>query len=165
MTDTTTAGRGERTLFRDMMSRFPTGVAVVTCTGENGEPRGMTCSSVCSVTLTPPTLLICLRSASKTLAALSLSGRFTVNLLHEYGQHAAELFASGDTDRFDRVPWVAGTGGPHLPAHSHSVADCVVAGSHPVGDHIVVVGEVTAISRHGEDAPLLYGLRSYRVWT
>src|SRR5439155_979792 len=48
--------------FRAMMSAFPTGVAVVTTTDADGRPHGMTCSSVCSVTLEPPTLLVCLRA-------------------------------------------------------------------------------------------------------
>ncbi len=47
--------------FRSLMARFPTGVAVVTTTGDDGSPRGMTVSSVCSVTLSP-----CIRDRSWT---------------------------------------------------------------------------------------------------
>ncbi|MGW7793609.1 flavin reductase family protein, partial [Streptomyces tricolor] len=56
--------------FRDLMSRFPSGVTVVTARGPGGEPVGMTCSSVASVCTDPPTLLVCLRSDSATLAAV-----------------------------------------------------------------------------------------------
>lgn len=151
--------------FRAMMSRFPTGVTIVTCSGVDGVPRGMTCSSICSVALDPPTLLVGVRSASPTLAALLRRGRFAVNMLHEKGRGAAELFASGDPDRFDRIPWVPGPGGPHLTLHGHTAADCVVTGSQEVGDHVVVFGEISGITEYVDRPPLLYGLRGYRSWS
>ncbi|GGU09222.1 flavin reductase family protein [Streptomyces violascens] len=153
--------------FRAMMSGFPTGVGVVTTTGHDGAPRGMTCSSVCSVTLSPPTLLVCLRDGSPTLEAILERGTFAVNLLHEGARETAELFASGNPDRFRMVPWEQETdaGGPHLVRDAHTVADCDVSAVHRVGDHVTVFGEVRLITgRHGLP-PLLYGLRQFRVWS
>ncbi|MGW2817885.1 flavin reductase family protein [Streptomyces sp. NPDC001415] len=152
--------------FRSMMSGFPTGVAVVTATGPGGRPWGMTCSSVCSATLNPPTLLVCLRAASPTLAAIGSSRRFAVNLLHEGAQATAELFASGRQDRFDHVGWRLGDtdAGPHLWADAHAVADCTAARTVPVGDHVLVFGEVQAVERRQDCLPLLYGLRRYSSW-
>jgi flavin reductase (NADH) len=68
-------------VFRSLMSEFPTGVAVVTSLDHDGEPRGMTCSALCSVTGTPPTLLVCLCRESPTLNAVIRCGRFAVNFL------------------------------------------------------------------------------------
>ena len=153
--------------FRAMMGGFPTGVSVVTATDLDGRPWGMTCSSVCSVTLEPPTLLICLRAASPTLAALMVREAFAVNLLHERAQTTAELFASGDPDRFERVGWrcADGAAGPHLWEDAHAVADCRVADTMLVGDHMVVFGEVLRVVRPAPDGrPLLYGLRRYSRW-
>ncbi|HVV17963.1 MAG TPA: flavin reductase family protein [Pseudonocardiaceae bacterium] len=151
--------------FRAMMCRFPTGVAIVTTIDDDGVPRGMTCSSVCSVTLDPPTLLVCLRTGSPTLDAILRSGTFAVNLLHDRAQEVAQLFASGNPDRFDLVDWTADptTAGPHLVADAHTIADCDVARTEVVGDHVVVFGEThTVTERHGP--PLLYGLRDYHAW-
>ncbi|MFC0435409.1 flavin reductase family protein [Kutzneria buriramensis] len=151
--------------FRTMMRGFPTGVAVVTATDLAGQPWGMTCSSVCSVTLDPPTLLISLRSASPTLAAILGCGRFTVNLLHDRAWRTAELFASGNPGRFDLVDWDldADSAGPHLGSDAHAAADCRVGTTVPAGDHTVVFGEAYRITlRPGH--PLLYGLRGYRRW-
>jgi flavin reductase (DIM6/NTAB) family NADH-FMN oxidoreductase RutF len=152
--------------FRALMARFPTGVAVVTTLDEHGAPRGMTVSSVCSVTLSPPTLLVCLRKGSPTLDAVLELGRFTVNFLHGQAQTVAELFASGAPDRFDLIPWELppDAGGPHLHEDAHSVADCRVSRTEHVGDHIVVFGEVFAVSERQDRAPLVYGLREYRSW-
>ncbi|MFD1539764.1 flavin reductase family protein [Nonomuraea guangzhouensis] len=152
--------------FRSLMSTFPSGVAVVTTMGPDGRPRGMTCSSVCSVTLEPPTLLMCARRLSPTLHAMLKMAQFTVNLLHGRARATAELFASGAADRFERVRWRAapGYGGPHLVEESHSVADCRVAGTVEMGDHVVVFGEVYGIERCAPAEPLLYGLRAYSSW-
>ena len=152
--------------FRSMMSRFPSGVAIVAANGRGGEPWGMTCSSVCSVSLEPPTLLVCLRMGSPTLRAVLDSGCFSVNLLHERAQAAAELFASGNPNRFDLVRWErpATASGPHLVADAHTIADCRLDGSRQVGDHVVVFGEVSEISELPGHRPLLYGLREYHSW-
>ena len=151
--------------FRAMMGRFPTGVAIVTTIDVDGTPRGMTCSSVCSVTMDPPTLLVCLRSGSPTLDAILRSGTFTVNLLHDRAQAVAQLFASGNPDRFELIEWADDptTAGPHLVEDAHTIADCDVARTELVGDHAVVFGTPhTVTERHGP--PLLYGLRAYHEW-
>ncbi|MFI1018847.1 flavin reductase family protein [Streptomyces sp. NPDC020965] len=149
------------------MSGFPTGVSVVTGTDRNGAPRGMTCSSMCSVSLTPPTLLVCLRDGSPTLDAIVTSGAFAVNLLHEGAQGTAELFASGDPLRFELLPWEVppGAAGPHLTRDAHTVADCGVVLTQRVGDHVAVFGETRLISRPQPRPPLLYGLREFRSWS
>lgn len=153
--------------FRSLMSGFPTGVAVITTFGPDGRPWGMTCSSMCSVSLDPPVLLICLRRGSPTLDAVERRTAFAVNVLHSQGRPTAELFASGAADRFDRVRWEAGprSAGPHLANDAHCVADCEVTRTKDVGDHTVVFGRVLRVTSHRSDPkPLLYGLRRYATW-
>lgn len=153
--------------FRALMAGFPTGVTIVTAFDDEGRPRGMTCSSVCSVALDPPTLLVCVRVDSPTLRAMLNSGVFAVNLLHNDAQPAAELFASGRPDRFDRIRWTAerDSGGPHLTADTHAVADCRISRTEQVGDHLVVFGEVARVTlRPGDHRPLMYGLRRFQSW-
>ncbi|NEA30613.1 flavin reductase family protein [Streptomyces sp. SID13031] len=153
--------------FRMMMANFPTGVSIVTAIGNGGAPIGMTCSSVCSVSVSPPTLIVCLRRESPTLAAVLARGSFAVNLLHEGSRSKAELFASGQSDRFDQVRWrhEPGYGGPHLVEDAHVVGHCRVGQTAFVGDHAVVFGEVRQVGSHPEERrPLLYGLRDYAAW-
>ncbi len=151
---------------RPLMAGFPSGVGVVTTFAGDGSPRGMTCTSLCSVSLDPPILLVCLGTGSHTLKAVRESGSFAVNLLHARGRPTAELFASGALDRFDRVAWRAGAGdaGPHLTEDAHIIADCSVVGDQVVGDHAVLMGEVRAAVPVRRERPLLYGLRRFSVW-
>ncbi|MEV8631253.1 flavin reductase family protein [Streptosporangium sp. NPDC051023] len=160
------SGGGTDVDLRPFMTEFPTGVAIVTALAAHGRPWGMTCTSLCSVTLSPPTLIVCLREGSPTLAAVLSAGTFAVNLLHRDARSTAELFASGVPDRFARVDWAlpTGCGGPHLPLATHMVADCELADRQAIGDHIVVLGKVSCITRTLEIAPLLYGQRRYASW-
>lgn len=154
--------------FRRLMSGFPTGVAVVTAMDSSGRPSGMTCSSLCSVSLDPPTLLVCLRRGSPTLESVLRGSAFTVNLMHVGALATAELFASGAVDRFARVRWHPGpqSGGPRLPDDAHAIADCRIHQLAVVGDHVVVFGAVyrIALCSNRPPRPLLYGLRRYAAW-
>ncbi len=149
---------------RRFMTTFPTGVAIIAAMDTDGRPWGMTCTSICSVTLEPPTLLACLRRGSPTLDAVLASGMFTLNLLHHDAISTAELFASGDQDRFARIAWHMSANGPHLIKDAHFIADCKVVRSEIVGSHKVVFGQVCRITQQSEAAPLLYGLRRYTRW-
>ncbi|HJQ03538.1 MAG TPA: flavin reductase family protein [Jatrophihabitans sp.] len=150
--------------YRALMSAFPTGVAVVTASDESGHPFGMTCSSLTSVTLAPPVLLICLRLGSRTEATVRRRGAFAVNLLRSAAQATAELFAGPVGDRFARVPWaVSPSGLPWLTRDAFAVADCVVIESIEVGDHAVLFGRVGCVLQR-QAPPLLYGLRRFSAW-
>jgi len=158
------AGHAVASEYRSMMSRFPTGVAVVTSVDRDGTPRGMTCSSLTSICVKPPTLMVCLRTESATFAAIRESNTFAVNILSEQSQETAELFASRTGDRFVSVSWRHSAGGlPWLTACAIASADCTVAQVIEVGDHAAAFGEVRNTSL-GEGSPLLYGLRSYARW-
>ncbi|WP_024877502.1 flavin reductase family protein [Saccharomonospora piscinae] len=161
-----TAEAGAMASFRDAMASFPTGVSVVTTMHTDGAPRGMTCSALCSVSMEPPLLLVCLRTASPTLDAIRVRGGFVVNLLKYQARDTARLFASGDTGRFDQVAWRhhPGTAGPCLVDDAHAAVDCQVLRRDEAGDHVVVLGEVVGVRTLSGAAPLLYGLRRYARW-
>lgn len=148
--------------FRHFMSAYFTGVTIITTIDGNGRPHGLTCNSLTSVTLAPPTLLVCLDVRSGTLAALRAGAGFVVNLLHEGGQATAELFASPETDRFDRVAWRRSTrtGLPWLVDDACAMAECEVVDTLVVGDHAVVFGRVVNVE-NGSGNPLLYGMRAF----
>jgi flavin reductase (DIM6/NTAB) family NADH-FMN oxidoreductase RutF len=151
---------------RPMMAAFPTGVAIITATGGNRQPLGMTCSSLCSASLRPPVVLACLRRGSPTLAAIRRGGGFTLNLLQSHATPAARLFASGRPDRFNLVRWAPGRNGhgPRLADDAHTIADLAVIATYPVGDHVAVAGQVLAVEEVTRPEPLMYGLRQFLPW-
>src|SRR5215471_13760757 len=112
------------TRFWELMSAFPSGVAVVTTVDDGGRPLGLTCSSLCSVSLEPPLLLVCMDNRSRTLETILARRTFAVNLLHSGGREAADLFSGGAPNLFARIFWEPTAVGalPSLSLHAHHVA-------------------------------------------
>ena len=81
--------------FRNALSRFPSGVTVVTTKDAGGDLHGITVSAFCSVSLAPPMVLICIEKATASHDSFSESGVFVVNVLHESQQNHAEIAHEG----------------------------------------------------------------------
>jgi flavin reductase (DIM6/NTAB) family NADH-FMN oxidoreductase RutF len=148
--------------FRALMADFPTGVAVVTTVDGTGRPHGFTCTALCSVSLSPPTLLVSVSSRSASLAALLRRGWFAVNLLADTAVATAARFAAPVEERFAGLAWAPGpaAGMPCLSGGVCGSAECRVSAVWPVGDHTIVLGAVEVISQQPA-VPLLYGQRRY----
>jgi flavin reductase (NADH) len=160
-----TEGSVDADRFREMMSRFPTGVSVITAADRAGTPHGATCSSLSSVTLVPPTLLVCLQVDGATVSAIQATRRFVVNLLRYDSRRVAKIFASPGADRFAEVEWQAlsSSGLPYLHRDAFAVADCGVTHELVIGDHVVMAGVPSGIWL-SPGVPLLYGSRRFASW-
>ncbi|MFO1155830.1 MAG: flavin reductase family protein [Rhodospirillales bacterium] len=86
--------------FREGMSRFATGVCVVTTVDGDGVPAGVTISSFASVSLEPPLVLFCIGKTSTDLASWLEARHFSVNVLAAGQRAVCELFASHAADKF-----------------------------------------------------------------
>ena len=85
--------------FRDAIALLATGVTVITTRTPAG-PAGMTASAVCSLSLEPVALLVCISRHLPTHKALEESGEFAVNVLDETQVGLAKRFATRGVDRF-----------------------------------------------------------------
>jgi flavin reductase ActVB len=157
----------DRQSFFDVMASFPSGVAIVTTLAADGAPRGLTTTAVCSVSAEPPTILVCVDLASRTLAALRASRRFAVNFMGEGRSELCLLFASKAEDKFARVTWrPTPSGMPLLADDVLAWADCETAQELEVGDHVLLVAHVAAGGVQPElEPPLMYYRRSWGVWS
>jgi flavin reductase (DIM6/NTAB) family NADH-FMN oxidoreductase RutF len=128
---------------RRAMSRFATGVAVVTA-ARGRELHGMTVNSLTSVSLDPPLLLVCLMTDARTTRTITETGRFNVSILDREGEQTCRTFAERGTDHYQRLAYEVDPSG--LPVLSGTVADlrCEVSAAHEHGDHVVIVGAVLA---------------------
>lgn len=157
----------EGELFREIMSTFPSGVAVVTATGEDAKPRGLTVSAFCPVSLDPPLVLVCIDKSSNSLAAIRRSGGFTVNLLASGREDLARRYASKADDKFEgvatRQPGVE-EAGPILVEDCVAYAACRVHSAIEAGDHFIVVGRVEEGEHRSGEVPLMYGRRVFTDW-
>jgi flavin reductase (DIM6/NTAB) family NADH-FMN oxidoreductase RutF len=122
--------------------KLTAGVSIVSVAGDEG-PRGMTASTVTSVSLRPPLLLVCLTSGSRTLPVITGRRAFGVQLLRADQRELARSFASPGGPQFRDVPHREVLGVPVLrDCLAWSV--CLLTDCRPYGDHHVVVGQVVA---------------------
>ena len=151
--------------YKDIMSRHPSGVTVVTTADDEGVASGLTVSAFCTVSLDPPRLLVVVDKGSQTLPLLLANKKFTVSLLAEGGEDVALLFASKDDDKFGAIgqdEYTALATGPALVADSTAYLECVTSQEIDAGDHVIFVGDVERGKILSDDEPLLYSGRDFR---
>lgn len=149
------------TLFRDVLSQFPSGVTIVTSRDAHGEPRGFTANSFCSVSLDPPLVCVCLARTARCHPVFASRDSFAVNFLRWEHAELANVFAGRGDDKFSQ-----GSFRSHGPAaialeNALAVLVCSVHDRYEVGDHTMLIGEVrSAESSTGE--PLVFHGRRFR---
>jgi len=153
----------EAQAFRDGMARLSAAVHVVTTDGPSGR-SGMTMSAVCSVTDSPPTLLICVNRRASIYPVLMANQAFCVSTLGFDQEAVSARFASGlpAAERFGGAAWVTlATGAPALVG-ALVAFDCRITQVHDVGTHSVIYGAVAAIEGPAEGQALVWLDRGYR---
>lgn len=142
---------------RDVMRTFPQGVVVVTAEGDDG-PRGITVSSFASVSLTPPSILICIKRDSQAHDAIA-KGSFVINVLAEDQGAVSDHFAS---PRLSSEQQFAAHGYPKLD-RCLGYLHCKVVNQTEQGDHTVFFGEVelAELGERPDDGPLVFCSRNY----
>lgn len=144
-------------LLRDAFGTFMTGVTVVTTVDAQGNPLGFTANSFSSVSLDPPLLLVSMAHRSINRDAF-VSGRgFAVNILSEGQKDISSTFARPVDDRFSNIYWRRGPEGSPLIAGVAAWFDCVHHQVVEAGDHIILIGRITAF-----EATQTAGLGYYR---
>jgi flavin reductase (DIM6/NTAB) family NADH-FMN oxidoreductase RutF len=144
--------------FRRVMGQFATGVTVVT-TRLGDEVHGLTANAVCSVSLKPLLVLVCVDHAADTHPLLERSGVFAVNILSHEQEDLSRLFAGPTEEKAGRLEAMgyrtAVTGAPIIDG-CLAYLDCRVVAAYPGGDHTIFVGQVEEAEIGEEGAPLIF---------
>ena len=148
--------------FRSALSRFASGVTVVTARDAAGRFFGITVSAFCSVSLEPPLVLICLENATASRQAVETAGTFVVNVLDSSAADISERFASQLDDKFDDADFTLNIDGVPILTSSIAVLECRVRNTCDGGDHSIFIGEVEQLSFADGD-PLIYFRSDYRT--
>ena len=144
---------------RDVMSRFATGVTVLTVGGE--QVHGMTANAFTSVSLDPPLVLCCVANKAWMNAAIVSAGSFGVSVLGADQENVARHFADrrrpmGEA-QFEGGDWVPGprTGSPVLPT-ALAWLECDLVQVRDGGDHSIFLGQVLNMYRSDSGSALLF---------
>ena len=154
----------DKQAYREAMARLGAAVNVITTDGPGGR-AGFTASAVCSVTDTPPTLLVCANRTNDSYPAMRANAVLCVNTLASAHESLSPVFA-GMTDhtmaaRFEGATWhTMLTSAPVLD--SALVAfDCRIEQIVEVGTHDVFICAVDAVEVGTTHEGLIYYARSY----
>lgn len=152
----------EKQAFRDGMARLGAAVNIITTDGPAGR-AGFTASAVCSVTDTPPTLLVCLNRSASVWSVFDANRQLCVNTLAADQEALSSLFG-GKTpmaERFQAAQWRKGvTGSPVLQGALVSF-DCRISEITQVGTHDVLFCEVLALTVSNKTGGLAWFDRGY----
>lgn len=152
----------DRDTFRKTLSRFASGVTVVSARRADGVPIGVTVSAFCSVSLEPPLILVCLDKSNQDVEAYAEGKSFAVNVLAADQTVISNAFAfPGPVPPFKTIPFTEGLDGVPLLNGAAATLQCARHATHDGGDHWIVVGRVEAAAT--ADKPLLlYADGGYR---
>lgn len=154
-TDPSTVRPVEALALRTFAGHFATGVTVLTTRDAAGKPYGLTMNAVSCVCLEPPLFLACVDKKSATLAPLTGSGVFALNILALDQDKISNAFASKGEDKFASVATTDGVLGLPLIDGALAAAEFRVRQSVEAGDHVIVIGEAVSTATR-DTMPLMY---------
>jgi flavin reductase (DIM6/NTAB) family NADH-FMN oxidoreductase RutF len=155
--------------YREVLTRFATGVTVVTTleqTDDGPQPWGTTVNSFTGISLEPPLILVAIGKERSMIGWIERTARFAVNILGEEAQALSDCFAGAPSplprSAFCNADYALGEAG--LPVLDSAVAyvACEVDKVIEAGDHTIYLGKVVETGWRDEAGwPLLYFRRRY----
>ena len=130
---------GDPLAFRAALSRYPTGVTVVTCAGADG-PVGITANSFASLSLDPPLILWSPARSSRRAGAFVRAERFAVHVMGVEQRGIAERFTRA-ADAFAGLDWREVGGAPLIDGCLARLL-CATHDVTEAGDHHLILGRV-----------------------
>lgn len=143
--------------FRAAMRRLAASVAVVAARGENG-PVGMAATSVTSLTVDPPAVLVCVNRATALHGLLVPTAPLSVNLLARDQQDVSAAFGGGvpQDARFRIGEWREGPDGVPALVGAQANLACVIDAMLAYGTHSIVIARVLRATVSDTVTPLIY---------
>lgn len=147
--------------FRHALSKFASGVTIVTLNDKNGNPHGITVSAFSSVSLEPPLVLVCIDNNAGSHYAFRESERFVVNILSERQSEHSNQFASKIPDKFVNIHHHKGLEDVPVLKDALVNLECRLVNDFVAGDHTIFIGEIEK-SQINDGNPLVYYQGDYR---
>jgi flavin reductase (DIM6/NTAB) family NADH-FMN oxidoreductase RutF len=149
--------------FRQALSWLSAGVSIVTTIGSEGQKLGFTATSVTSVSLNPPLVLVCVGNWSRAIDPIIAQTPFIIHFLAADQEHLARQFASSTPDKFSGVAYQLTASGCPRIEEAHASVESTPHQIYPAGDHTIIVGLVVDIQCGDPRSPLLYFRRQFHT--
>lgn len=143
--------------FRLAMRRMASTVAIVT-TQNDGERHGTTATSVTSISMEPPSVLVCFNQASRVHGFLHAADHYCINMLHTENLEVARIFSSNATaaERFVTGDWQNDADGLPYLVGAQANLFCRKEQEIVYGSHTIFIGRVLRVMTREDVSPLIY---------
>ena len=148
--------------FRQAMRRYIYSVSIMSNKDDNGNSNAITVSSVTSISMDPPSLLICINKAARIHDTLKIGSKFCINLLNKDQEELSNICSDEDgyEERFKDENWNI----EEIPFLTNAQANifCKVDKLTSYHTHTIVVGLVEDANHSNEISTLTYVDGSYK---
>tara|TARA_B100000287_G_scaffold219001_1_gene206540 strand:- start:2710 stop:3174 length:465 start_codon:yes stop_codon:yes gene_type:complete len=142
--------------FRLAMRRYIYSVSIMSNKDDNGNSNAITVSSVTSISMDPPSLLICINKSSRIHDTLQIGSKFCINLLKKDQEELSNICSDEESyeERFNNENWDT----EETPFLSNAQANifCKVDKLTSYHTHTIVVGLVENANHTNEISTLTY---------
>lgn len=144
-------------LFRAAMRRLAASVSIVVAKSTMG-PVGMAATSITSLTVDPPAVLVCVNRTASLHAVLEPAAPLSVNLLSRDQQSVSRAFGGGvpREERFKIGSWHDSANGLPLLEGAQANLLCQIDTMLAYGTHSIVIARVLEARVSESVAPLIY---------
>ena len=148
--------------FRDAMRRLAATVTIIS-TGGPTRRHGITATAVTSLSMDPPSLLVCVNRSSSLHALLSKNDRFCVNLLRSEHAGLSDAFSGKlpSEERFRHGTWLEDQDGLPFLADAQASIFCRKQTAIEHGSHSIFIGLVESVLKTDDVCPLVYSDGKY----
>jgi flavin reductase len=150
--------------YRDAMASMATTACLVT-TQFGAERLGRTVTSVFSLSVEPPAILVSIDMSSPMVDHIMKTRGFSFAILAQGQDGVADAFAGrGNPEhRFDAARWNSWKSGHPRLSEAVATMDCALLGSIETGMHVLFAGGVVDIDLVSDRAPLIWHGRRYKA--
>lgn len=145
--------------FRDAMRQLAGGVCVITA-GIGEDRTGLTATSPTSLSMDPPTILICVNRTSSAFPVIASYRHFAVNVLAADQRAVAENFTGKGglrgAARYRGAEWTTLQSAAPVLEGALAAVDCEVEELIERHSHVIVLGRVVAVRNGAKTAALVY---------
>jgi flavin reductase (DIM6/NTAB) family NADH-FMN oxidoreductase RutF len=150
--------------FRSAMRRFASTVTIVS-SAHDGVRHGMTATAVTSVSMDPPSVLVCVNRSGRLHELMGSCRRFCINVLHADQSGVSRIFAQAPSgERFSHGDWLENEHGVPYLSGAQVTVFCRRSLVVPYGSHTVFFGDVEQVDVREDISPLIYQNGDYGTY-
>jgi flavin reductase (DIM6/NTAB) family NADH-FMN oxidoreductase RutF len=128
-------------LMKQVNRRFVTGVTVVTVL-DGDTPKGLAVNAFASISLDPPTVMVCVQRTSSTHDCLYRAQHLAINILSTDQLDVVNRFATKSADKFAGLDWRRGPFGSPLLDRSSARMEVQIRERLQANTHTVFICRV-----------------------